>query len=205
MKRQKILLIIIIPILIILFSFRVNIFDLDYYKTNLKQTGVFEEVDNANFILINILNYLEYGTDLNQKYFTQDEITHLQDARKVIWNSMITLAFLVLIFIIILFITMLKKKIHLLGDSFFIGSIISLTIAIILLILSSINFSQVFYTFHKLIFTNDLWLLPSSSTLIQIFPLDFFYTFAKKILLNIIYLSLFLGVIGFGSKFVKRD
>jgi integral membrane protein (TIGR01906 family) len=47
---------------------------------------------------------------------------------------------------------------------------------------SLLDFSQLFYQFHLLSFSNDLWLLdPSRDRLIQLFPLGFFYDAAIRI------------------------
>jgi len=48
-------------------------------------------------------------------------------------------------------------------------------------ICAAMDFSGAFVVFHKLLFTNDLWLLSASSTLIRMFPEDFFRAMAVEI------------------------
>ena len=46
---------------------------------------------------------------------------------------------------------------------------------------AAVDFTYAFTLFHKLLFTNDLWLLSASSTLIRMFPEDFFRAMAGEI------------------------
>ncbi len=52
-------------------------------------------------------------------------------------------------------------------------------------LLAAIDFDALFYRFHLLSFTNDLWLLdPRTDRLIQLFPLGFFFDAAMRIALT---------------------
>ena len=52
----------------------------------------------------------------------------------------------------------------------------------IVIILACVDFSSLFVLFHKLAFTNDLWLLdPQTDLLIRLMPLEFFISYAAII------------------------
>ena len=60
-----------------------------------------------------------------------------------------------------------------------IGILAAVTIVIIL---ACVDFSSLFVLFHKLAFTNDLWLLdPQTDLLIRLMPLEFFISYAAII------------------------
>jgi integral membrane protein (TIGR01906 family) len=63
-----------------------------------------------------------------------------------------------------------------------IGAGIAVLLIGLLGLASLFDFSQLFYQFHLLSFSNDLWLLdPSRDRLIQLFPLGFFFDAALRI------------------------
>ncbi|WIF95358.1 TIGR01906 family membrane protein [Caminicella sporogenes] len=75
------------------------------------------------------------------------------------------------------------------------AGIIPLVLMIILFILLKINFYKYFTIFHKIFFTNDLWLLnPETDVLIQMLPLGFFIDMCIRIL-TIFIVILFADVI----------
>ncbi|RKD26553.1 integral membrane protein TIGR01906 [Caminicella sporogenes DSM 14501] len=75
------------------------------------------------------------------------------------------------------------------------AGIIPLILMIILFILLKINFYKYFTIFHKIFFTNDLWLLnPETDILIQMLPLGFFIDMCIRIL-TIFIVILFADVI----------
>ena len=61
-----------------------------------------------------------------------------------------------------------------------------------------IDFTGLFTAFHQLLFTNDLWLLSASSTLIRMFPEDFFRAMAAEIALCFALSLLALAAMGKG-------
>ncbi len=58
---------------------------------------------------------------------------------------------------------------------------------------------------HRLLFTDTLWLFPSSDTLIQVFPNDFFVLFAKQFSINVITTSILLILVSLvARRFVRK-
>ena len=131
-----------IPILILLLSLNLIIFNDDFYK---------HEMPNYNETEINNLQNYFAGSTLNEGYSTE-EIIHLKDVRNLIWLSWI----IILIIIIILFFTK--------AEDLFYGVKYSLILTF-LLPLIFLSFENSFILFHKLLFTNNYWLLDKDNIL----------------------------------------
>ena len=65
----------------------------------------------------------------------------------------------------------------------------------------AVNFTWAFTLFHKILFTNDLWLLSASSTLIRMFPEDFFRAMAMSIGVRFAGMLLIAVSVGKGFKY----
>ncbi len=66
---------------------------------------------------------------------------------------------------------------------FALSALFLLFIATVLAIWGAVNFDGLFVTFHKLIFTNNLWLLnPNIDLLMALMPLDFFIWYVGEML-----------------------
>ena len=71
-------------------------------------------------------------------------------------------------------------------------------LALVLGIWAAADFDGLFITFHRVAFTNDLWLLdPRTDLLIRLMPIDFFTALGRKGLLMFLPVPLALGVAGF--------
>ncbi len=81
-------------------------------------------------------------------------------------------------------------------------AIVSLILAGGMLIVSLTNFSAAFIRFHKIFFTNDLWILdPRTDTLIQMLPEPFFKSMAMMMFGTWFVISLVIGV----ASYMFRD
>ena len=160
-----------IPFFILLLSINLLIFDQDFYKQEMPQYEIYKEQQE------NLLNYFQ-GAELEGPY-SEKERLHMKDVRNLIWSSWI----LILILIITIVYTKNPKK------ELYKGGIYTIILTI-LLSLTLLSFSTSFTIFHKLLFTNNLWLLPANSLLIQMFPERFFIQSTKQILLYTFILSL---------------
>jgi integral membrane protein (TIGR01906 family) len=152
---------------------------------------------NLNFIIFhnssssevneNIINYLKNKEDLKFN-FTQEETIHMKDVKSLI--SKLNYIILILLLLIIIILIVNKENISK-------QLIISGAIPIVLIVLLYfIDFNSLFITLHKLLFTNNYWLLPSNSLLIQTYPQEFFMNISKRLSLNIIFSSLIITTIG---------
>jgi len=161
-----------IPIIILLLSLNIIIFNIDFYE---------KESNYDKSEIKDLLNYFT-GSELKTEY-SIEEIIHLKDVRNLIWLSW----GLIILLSITLFFSSTKDFIY--------GGIISLIITLFLPIIF-LSFENSFILFHKLLFTNNYWLLPSSSKLIQMFPEKFFIESSKQLIFNNLILSLFTIILG---------
>ncbi len=125
-----------------------------------------------------IVSYLKTGKPIENTELTDDELRHLEDVRALMKFELI--AFYILTAIAALLIVLPKDK-QLVFSSMYYGGLICIAIALAILILGLFAFDWAFATFHKALFMNDLWLLPSGSTLLKTFPKEFFMDFARKL------------------------
>jgi len=178
-----------IPFFILLFSINLLIFDQEFYAQEMPQYESYKEQQQ------NLLSYFQ-GTELNTESYSEREIFHLKDVRNLIWASWLLLF---LLLIPIFFSKNIKKELYK-------GGIYTIILTL-LLTLTLLSFSTFFTFFHKILFTNDLWLLPANSILIQMFPQEFFIESTKQILLYTFIFSLLCIVLGHkipGEKHGKR-
>ena len=172
-----------LPLLIIFLSTNLLIFDQSFYKQ-----------ERTNYELYNqeIDNLLEYftGGELDKENYSEEEILHLADVKKLIWISLALLC----LGAILMGISFLKDtKEHCQKECVKRG--IYTVILIILLSFTFFNFSSAFTIFHKILFTNNYLLLPAESLLIQMFPERFFIESTKQIILySLIFSILCIGI-----------
>lgn len=179
----------IFPIVIVLLSINLVVFDRSFYEENTSANTTYANEPK------NLISFFK-GEDLNTTLYTDREVQHLYDVRQLIWISLIVLGFLTVLTATLLWKTKNRRKEWLWGGIFTL--ILTGIIA-----LSLFSFSEAFVIFHKLIFMNDLWLLPKDATLIHLFPQTFFVTATKQILLYSTILSLLL--VSIGARWQKKN
>lgn len=186
-----------LPFIIIISNFLFLVFRTDFYLQIYKNTSVYSELnkDQREEIVNNIVGYFMGKNNLEQQYFSNQAISHMRDVKKLIIEAEVmdvittTGVLLCLIFLII------KKKFNLIKIGFMLGSLLTLSICLVLLILTKIDFLEYFTLFHKIAFTNDLWQFNDSDNLIKLFPTEFFFLFTKTLFINIIASSLLIFTI----------
>jgi len=114
--------------------------------------------------------------------YNDREIQHMVDVKKLIQSSYLILNISTILLLLMLIFTIFKHRkkivntIHPISSLIKAGSILTISIILILTILSFFDFESVFYQFHILSFSNDLWQLdPSRDYLIAMFPMGFFF------------------------------
>ncbi|MBI5798015.1 DUF1461 domain-containing protein [Candidatus Woesearchaeota archaeon] len=180
-----------IPIIILILSLNLLIFDTGFYQKNVPAYESYKE--NVQDILSFFL-----GGDLSPIYTEQEQI-HMHDVRSRIWLSWII--FLVCsTFIGIKLYNIPTKD---LKKELWKGGL--LTIGILLLTgIASQYFSQIFLLFHQVIFTNNYWLLPPDALLIQMFPQEFFLKSMLQILLYSFIFSILIIIVGLTIPEVRK-
>ena len=173
MKKEKILLIIfciLLPIFLLLFSYKV-VLGLSDLTENQEQTT----------------NFLK-GEELNLNY-TSSEVSHLEDVKGVMsFNDyLFYFSLLVCTFII----TYYKRNKEQLKRLLKFGGIVTLVSIGIILLFALFTFNSTFTIFHKIFFPQGNWIFPTDSLLIQTFPIEFFMGISMKIF----GLSLIIGIV----------
>ncbi|KMT20940.1 TIGR01906 family membrane protein [Clostridium cylindrosporum] len=201
---------------ILIVSIFSSAYNKNFYITQFKLNNIYsnEMVKQRNIspeiIADEVIGYLKNDfSNLNRKgYFTNEEIIHMKDVKNLFLTSKYILILCILLILISTFMYIKKTKsiYSLLGKS--IKYFIYTTIIIFLfLYFAFINFSESFIVFHKLLFSNDYWLLDeSTSIIINIMPEDFFLAHAANVGKIFITLSvLFIVIILVILKFMKRN
>lgn len=194
MKIKSALIIALIPFVILLFNFRLVVFDLGFYKSEFEKLGVYRNVPEADNVAFDLIQYLK-SSDVQPDFFNEKEKLHLKDVKELINKLIIVLYVSLIIFVASFFI--LKKKLFF--NALFRGTILTIFVIFIFFLMSFFDFSLLFVQFHKIFFSNDLWLLnPVTDNLLKLFPEQFFYGAFKKILINSLITAIVLNLISLG-------
>ncbi len=217
----------ILLIIIILFTpLAYYIFNPGYYETLYEDNGVFSILNKRDVLDITeeIFKFFTGRTTTLQtiqvRYsdesmntaasFRPEEISHLNDVRKLLVRIFILYCGSVILFVIMTFLLIeknIKNFIRNLGIIFIISSSFMLLFIIILYFLGE-NFPVLFDNFHLLFFPQGNYAFPEGSLIITLFPSGFFYDFFIRLILSSTIISAVLLVTGiiFISifKFVKK-
>lgn len=129
-------------------------------------------------------SYLDSAGDVS--FLSTAEQDHMQDVRNVIFGVKIifSLSFALLAVIFVskreLFFSAIKPAV--------IGVFVFLTI---IGVGSLFGFSQVWTWFHHVLFPQGNWMFSVDSTLIQLFPIEFFMAYAREVVVSIGSVALF--------------
>lgn len=171
-------------------SSNLNFFLDKYEEYNIENvTGISQE--NLMLITEKLLDYLkgkresiiiftEVGGKTEQ-VFEERELLHLKDVRDLFKKGYVIRDISLLLSVISLIYFFNKDK-NRLKKILVITSSIQLFLVGMLYILIYSDFYKYFTYFHKLLFSNDLWLLnPETDILIQMYPLEFFSSITYRI------------------------
>lgn len=197
-KIFKILFIIVLVLLILFASFKIYSLNFKFYQKEYIKLNVYEKVPDADTYIKNLFNYFNNKEELSD-FFNEKEKLHLKDVKYLISLAVIIFYILLILFLILSAYFICKKNYLVIINSLIISGFIIILFNIIFLLL---NFTSGFILFHKVLFTNDLWLLnPETDNLINLFPEKFFYDISSRIMLNSLILSLILIILSFTIKF----
>lgn len=131
----------------------------------------------------NTIDFLKNNEELNLNY-TANEISHLEDVKKVM--NFIDYLFYFLILVITVILTYYKRNQEQVKTLLKYGGIVTITLIILILLASLISFNAAFTAFHELFFPQGNWIFPADSLLIQVFSLDFFIEISRNIFIHTI-------------------
>jgi integral membrane protein (TIGR01906 family) len=201
--RIKYLIILLIPIFIILFSFRLYVFNTDFYKNEFQDNNVYSNVPEADEYAKNIISYIKDESELS-KDFSERATLHMKDVKHLINTAIFILYISTAILIFSIAYLIKNKKYKRLTSSLTYGGILSLALLTIFIFLIYLSFNKTFINFHLIFFTNDLWMLSKGDLLLKLFPQEFFMNIAKRIALTAIMTSTIITFTGIILRYKKR-
>lgn len=209
MRIIKYFLIITIPPLIILANFTCLVLNASYYQNLQQKSGVYTKFEDENIVnkqTKDLVGYFRGKNQLDHNFFSNQAILHLNDVKNLLNTAFGMLTILGVTVFLLSGILIFKKEYDLAFQAVFVSS--SATIfSLILVSLGALNFFDKFFiSFHKLFFTNDLWLFEESDNLIKLFPQEFFILFSKTLFVNTIITSIVLLSLSivFNKKYVSK-
>ncbi|MDD5254012.1 MAG: TIGR01906 family membrane protein [Candidatus Nanoarchaeia archaeon] len=194
--KIKLAFVLLVFVFVFLLAFQFEIFNLKFYEKEFIKNNVYDKFGKEQTLeqTNNLIDYFngKYKV-LGGDFFNDKEKVHLEDVKFLInlATSLFYLSFLaIVLYVIFLFKTDQKEKLRA-----SISAASFLIIFVVLLLIFS-NFSALFLDFHKILFTNDLWLLnPLEDNLIVMFPAGFFYDIFLEIILDALIITLTLILI----------
>lgn len=193
------LLILNIPLLVILGTFRLNVFNMHFYQD---EFNLYEpDVDNAVEITASMLYFLQ-NKDAGMgslSAFKEVEQKHLVEVRDVIHLFLMVLyvsAVLLIVLGVLLYFLDKKEFLTNLSIVLFYGGGLSAIMISLVLFSVSLNFGWLFTKFHEIFFTTT-WHFPADYLLIRLFPKMFFVDVLIKVIIGAYMASLFLNIAGY--------
>lgn len=120
--------------------------------------------------------------DTEQEFFNRKEIAHMEDVKILFLKGILIRKIGVMICIVAMIFLIFQNKKQFLLLSLKKGMISFIIIIAILSAIISTNFTKYFIIFHKIFFSNNLWILnPNTDRLINIVPEPFFIDTAIRI------------------------
>ncbi len=176
-------------------------FDKSFYVQQYKKNNLYahfsrEEADKVTDKLLSYLRYEKMNVQIDTPFFNDKEKRHLVDVKDLLQKESFYCTVLTFIFVLVVIILYFSNDLRITsrityGTLFFNAGVVGLSMMLTLGILSILNFSMVWTSFHRLVFSNNLWMLnPATDNLIVLFPEAFFNAVVTKlfILMGVVYL-----------------
>ncbi|HEY5501533.1 MAG TPA: DUF1461 domain-containing protein [Candidatus Humimicrobiaceae bacterium] len=195
-------------IVVILFSpLLFYIFNSNYYLALYEKNGVYDHINKDDVLKLTgqLFDFFKENKEFkpfvlknNLPYFTQSEISHLEDVR-ILFNKIFLAYYICLGLTIVSIASLIEKNKKKFLKSISILLIIPSAILIFLLLLLYLfgqNFLPLFDKFHTIFFPQGNFAFPADSTLITLLPLGFFTDFFEKLVMSASIISFVLIVTG---------
>lgn len=192
-------LIILIPPIITLSNLYYLFFNFGYWKTLLEKSGVYQTFtkEEADQKAQSVLEFYEKKNVLDDKFFSKQAALHLTDVKRSLYLSIVYFILSLLASLVVIAVLFIKRKTKLFLRSIAVASGITAVLTSALALGLSKAFDSFFLIFHKTIFTNNLWMFPTTDELVKLFPAQFFVYFANRLALQIILTSLLISITAF--------
>lgn len=201
MKTQR-LYFLVVPVIIILASGLFVATDKVFYLKECKKLNT----DCQKSLLF--ADYLKGKGSLLSLNLTPQEQSHMQDVKNLYENLEIIFLFFSVLTISMLFFLLIKDKKKyrvFVVDYLFLGGISLIIFILVLSIFSFAGFDFLFDLFHRIFFSQGNFLFLSQSTLITLFPSEFFFDALKQVLILSIIIAIFFVVVAYLLKKRKYD
>lgn len=204
MKKIRIffvaLFIAVVPVVLLLTDVQMVAYDRDYYRSeylkydipgsiNMSMDNLMKSTEELLLYLENKREDLDFKAGFisgEEEFFSPRDKQHMVDVKGLfvkglyIRNISFVYAFIVLLFIFRK--KPVKKSLRTLARYGIAIAAAGIAPVLLIVVLMSIDFYKYFTVFHKIFFTNDLWLLdPAVDRLVNIFPQAFFTDMAFSI------------------------
>ncbi|MBE6108010.1 MAG: TIGR01906 family membrane protein [Erysipelotrichaceae bacterium] len=182
----------------------VSCFDRSFYIKEYEKNATAQVIQISDEDLMRVTDHLlDYIQDkeevlsisaeiagVERNVFDERDTAHMVDVKALYLNAM-TFRNITFVLSFVLFawnaLNLKKEFIVSLGVSFYKALGIFMTICIAVIVGAAIDFDSLWRLFHRIFFTNDLWLLdPNVSVLINMVPLQFFFDLVAKIVVMFI-------------------
>ena len=203
-------------IVVILFSpLLIYIFNSNYYLALYEKNGVYNYINKEDALKLTgqLFDFFKENKEFkpfllknNLPYFTQNEISHLEDVR-VLFNKIFLAYYICLGLTIISIAALIEKNKKRFLKSISILLIIPSAILIFLLLLLYLfgqNFLPLFDKFHTIFFPQGNFAFPEDSTLITLLPLGFFTDFFEKLVISAAIISFVLIITGISISMILK-
>jgi|TARA_Y100000031_G_C8241393_1_gene395852 integral membrane protein (TIGR01906 family) len=190
----SVLMVLLVPIILYLYSFNSIAFDNDFYKKEFLKYNVYANLDNYDIEEINydVLTYLKSGKNnelIKNDFFNDREQAHLSDVKDLIQISLFVY-YLSLVLFLLLSITLvflLEFNYKVIVEKFlllvFFGSFLTLVDAFLFFVLSNLNFNFVFDKFHQIFFSAGTYIFnPEFERIVVLYPYGLFFDALTKII-----------------------
>lgn len=185
---SKIVLFTTLPIVILLMSFSFCVFNIDYFDMKFEENNIEEVTGIKHEKLLDISEeMLKYLSDERENLIIYEEVSgervqifegieldHMQDVKVLFDYGFFIRNSLLVILVFSIIYLFFKDKRSLIKVSL-ISSIAGIILIAIIGLFMINDFNGAFVIFHKILFSNDLWILnPDTDILIQMLPENFF-------------------------------
>ncbi|MBT4577092.1 DUF1461 domain-containing protein [Candidatus Woesearchaeota archaeon] len=187
-KYLQILLTVILPIIIILGTTLQVSTDSNFYDNQINNL----EIINPNFVTIGIAedislevsDFLKGDGDLDENLLGIKAAEHMGDVKTIRDITLYVVLILTLIFLIGTILLIYSKNQERIIKTLFNGSLVVLIFNTLVFILSKTAFNSLWEKLHRVLFTNDLWILnPATDPLVATFTTQFFINFIERIII----------------------
>ena len=135
---------------------------------------------------------------IGRPVYSQKELIHLRDVRKIIDLFKMLEILSIVIFLAMGLYMFFKFGVRRLLKALQAGAVVTVVFLGSVMLWALIDFNSIFYFFHILSFSNDLWLLdPATDYLIMMFPEGFFFDSAILMVATIIAAAVLVWVAAF--------